>query len=81
MGEINIYSKLNMCAASHYDEGRGQRLHVEVTACQNSKRRNSTARCFKKCIASFLFVFVSFIEHLFYVILPFHSRKHKKLSA
>lgn len=24
MGEINIYSKLNMCAASHHGEGRGQ---------------------------------------------------------
>lgn len=79
MGEINIYSKLNMCAASHYDEGGGQRLHVE--AYQNPKRRNSTAHYSLKCIASFLFVFVSFIAHLFYVILPFHSGKHKKLPA
>lgn len=37
---------------------------MEANAYQNSKRRNSTARYFlKKCFASFLFVFVSFIAH------------------
>lgn len=45
MGEINIYLKLNMCAASHYDEGGGQRLHVE--AYQNPKEEQHSTLFFK----------------------------------
>lgn len=81
MGEINIYPKLNMCAASHRMKVEGRdsmwrQLHIRI-------QKGGTAQhaIFLKMFRQLLVCVCIFYRTFFYVILPFRSRKHKKLSA